>query len=111
MATLDAYLTKEDQLCAAIKAVRAVLPLPKKRVMGKLTHDCASELMCASRLMFAIGMMQHSACVGLEARLFSALRDAEQFVRNLGPEYSNLSGPEVSLAITDIAVRHLSSLK
>lgn len=104
MTTLDAYLTREDQLCLAIKAVRKILPLPQKMVMAKPCPDFAGELVCATILLPAIGNLQHFKLHNLEERIQKALTEASACISALGPEYQELNGLDISTAITNIAV-------
>lgn len=108
MPSIDAYLTKEDQLCAAIKAVREVLPLPKKVIMAKQgCHDLAGELACASILLPAIGRMNVNVHHDLDDLLKQALSGAMEMIKRLGTEYAHLKGLELSLAIANLAASAL----
>lgn len=108
MPSIDASMTKEDQLCTAIKVVREVLPLPKKVIMGKQNcNDLAGELACASILLPAIGRMHVSAHYDLTDLLKQALGGAMHMIKQLGTEYESLSGLELSLAIANLAAQAL----
>lgn len=101
-------MTKEDQLCTALKAVREVLPLPKKRVMSRSVPDFASELMCASVLLPVVGAMQKYKLHDLYERLTASLREATALAASAGSDYADCSGPKAALAIANIAAHLLS---